>query len=238
MRKSLASVRRCHVVALCAAIVACSCVPARAAELALEAEPVLAAKPVARVAPGSDKPRPGIWLEYPELKTQHDDGLKKVDVWLKTLKPEVFAEKFPGLAKLADSSNGLERRRALQAVAVLRDMSGVPILVAPIASAGSRDKFQAAMHLSDWVYGSYHAAGRKIPGQFAPLLPVFVKALVDAGDEPNVRARCFMVIGSLAGPEWLPLVKDLSASRHPAVTHWSGWAVKQLSGRSEKASKK
>jgi len=117
-------------------------------------------------------------------------------------------------------------------------MSGVPILVAPIASPGSRDKFHAAMCLSDWVYGSYHAGERKVPGQFAPLLAVFVKTLVDANDEPNVRARCFMVIGSLAGPEWLPLVKDLSGSRHPAVTRWSGWAVKQLIKRGSKAAKK
>lgn len=232
MRKSPVSLRGFHAAMLGVAIVACSCVPARSAG------PALDAKPVAQVAPECDKPRPGVWLEYPELKKQHDNGLKKIDAWLKTLKPEAFAEKFPGLAKLVDSSNGVERRRALKAVVVLRDMSGVPILVAPIASPSSRDKSHAAMCLSDWVYDSYHAGGRKVPGQFAPMLPVFVKILVDAGDEPNVRARCFMVIGSLAGPEWLSLVKDLSGSRHPAVTYWSGWAVKQLSGRSKKASKK
>jgi hypothetical protein len=188
-----------------------------------------------QVASALDKPRPKCLLEYPKLKKQHEEGLKNVDAWLETLKPEAFAKKFPGLAELAGSSDAGERRRALKAIAALRDRSSIPILVASIRNPNSSDKIEAARHLGDWVYYAfYHGRGRKVRKQLGPLLPVFVETLIKAGDEPNLRASCFQVIGALGGPEWLPLVKDLSASRHPAVTHWSAWATKQLKRRSVK----
>ena len=155
-------------------------------------------------------------------------------MWLKTLKPEAFAKKFPGLARLADSPRMADRRRALKAIAALRETFAIPILVASIKNPNSSDKIEAARHLADWVYASYHAGGRKIRKQLALLLPVFVETLIKAGDEPNLRASCLRAIGSLGGPEWLPLVKDLSSSRHPAVTHWSAWAIKELERRGKK----
>jgi len=178
-----------------------------------------------------DRPRPEIWKTYPALKDRLDAGLASLPDWLKMLEPESFAQNYPGIAKMAESKDLEERLRALKAIEALREMSGLPILVAAIDSAESKERRRAALRLSNWVYDEYHTAGRMPPARFAPLLPLFVKTLVEAGDEPNVRAYCFQAIGSLAGPEWLPLVKDLSASRHPAVTHWSGWAAEQLSQR-------
>ena len=225
----------------CAVIIVCSCSSARSAERAAEAEAaaskterVLVAAPAEQVAPVLDKPRPKCLLEYPKLKKQHEEGLKNVDVWLKTLKPEAFAKKFPGLVKLANSSEVADRLRALKAIGALEDLSAISIMVASMRTRGSAEKDEAARQLANSVYSVYHYSGRTIPKHLAPLLPVFVETLIKAGDEPNLRASCFQAIGCLAGPEWLPLVKDLSGSRHPAVTQWSGWAIKQLKERGAK----
>lgn len=197
--------------------------------------------------PGSkaDMPCPEIWRKYPHLKEKLDADLSRMEKYLKSLEPEAFAAKHPELVKMAKSDNPLQRARAIKAISALRDKSALSIVVAAMKKCNlSREgpqslrlaNLQPLLSLTDWIYDAYHP-DRKTPRELAPLLPLFVKMLVEAGDKPNVRCCYFQAIGCLAGPEWLPLVKDLSASRHPAVTHWSAWAVKEVAKRARPTAK-
>ncbi len=182
---------------------------------------------------GRDAPRPGLWRAHPELKRKVDAELEGLPAYLRGLEPEAFAANYGKLAGQARSGDANERDRALKAIGNLREMTGLPILAEAVQGrkAGGEDALQAVMSLANWIYDAYHKAGKKPPAKFRPLLGLFVTTLVEAADEPNVRSYCFMAVGSLAGPEWLGLIKDLAGSRHPAVTHWSSWAVGQIEGR-------
>ena len=180
-----------------------------------------------------DAPRPDVWKTRPTLKQALDKELAAMEKFLVSLEPKAFAVNYGKLASLAASDDAKQRDRAFKAIGNLQDPTGLPILAKAVRDrpAGGESHLQAVMSLGGWIYDAYHTDGRKPPEKLRPLLGLFVKTLVEAGDEPNVRAYCFQAIGSLAGPEWLPLVQDLADSRHPAVTHWSSWAAKQIQGR-------
>ncbi len=200
----------------------------------------VAAVAAVTVAPGllaaprkQDAPRPDVWVKFPQLKKLFDAETARLDGYLRSLEPEAFAANYGKLAELAKSEDRNERERAWGAIGALGDLSGVPYLVAALADRPMEDEsnLTAVITLSSWIYSAYHDNKRRPPDKLRPLLPVFVKTLVEAGDEPNVRAYCFQAIGSLAGPGWLPLAEDLAGSRHPAVTHWSSWAIQQIKAR-------
>ncbi len=180
-----------------------------------------------------DRPRPGIWRAHPALKKAFDSELAALPAYLRKLEGEAFAANYGKLAEQARFGDAEQRDRALKAIGALREETGIPILAAAIRDRepGSGDGLQATMMLATWIHDAYHADGRKPPASFRPLLALFVRTLVEAGDEPNVRAYCHQAVGCLAEPRWLPLVKDLADSRHPAVTHWSSWAVGQIEAR-------
>lgn len=174
----------------------------------------------------ADRPRPDLWERYPRIKQQVDRGLAKLEGALAAFEPEAFAARHPALARMARSADWEQRVRALRAIAALENPAGIPLLVAGIRDAKERQWLACAMHpLTLWI------AGRSPRDRFKPLAPLFLDLLVKAQDWPSVRCHCLLAVGNLAGREWLPIVRDLSASRHPAVTHRATWAIQQLSSR-------
>jgi len=181
-------------------------------------------------AEGGDRPRADIWREYPALKRQHAEGLKRLEDWLTSLEPVAFAAEHGALAKQARSADRAARLRAWKGIAALRDPTALPLLIEAARAEDQREQAEATAALATWVYDAYHPA-RRVPKDLAPMLPFFLETLTGLGDRPNARSSCFQAIGCLAAAEWLPLVKDLAASRHPAVAHWSGWAMKEIAAR-------
>ena len=183
-------------------------------------------------AHAADKPdpaRPETWAAHPALKKKLDDGLAALKGYLRSLEPAVFAAKYADFVELAFSKDAEERTRAIKGIAVLHDLSGLPILVAVIEK-NDGGRLQAVLALAEWVHDAYQAEKKVPPRELQPLLPLFVQLLVEAGDEPRLRDSCFQAIGCLAGPEWLPLVKDLAAGREPRSAT-AAWAVEQLADR-------
>ena len=199
-------------------------------------------KPAAKPVGKADRPHPEIWRKYPNLKKKLDADLGRMKTYLKSLEPGAFAARHPELVKMAKSDDPQQRVRAIKAISALRDKSSLSVVVAAIEKEKTPHRnprgylicrVECLSCLTTWVYDAYHP-DRKVPRELAPLLPLFVKMLVETGDK---RSYCFQAIGCLAGPEWLPLLKDLSASRHPAVTHWSAWALKEITKRAQPAAK-
>lgn len=175
-----------------------------------------------------DSPRPDLWEKYPQIKQEVDKSLAALPGYLKSLEPEAFIAKHPALAKMAQSPDWAERMRALRAVAALEDPAGIPLLVAGIMDARDKDEaaqIEAMNPLTSWI------AGRSPRDKFKPLAPLFLSILVSAKDWPNLRCQCLQGLGNLADRDWLPLIKELLASRHPAVTNMSAWIVQQVSSR-------
>jgi len=175
-----------------------------------------------------DCPRPVLWERYPRIKQQVSEGLAKLPDNLAALEPEAFVARYPRLAEMAKSKDWAQRMRALRAIAALEDPAGIPLLVAAIMDA--REKDEASLNgalntLTMWI------ATRAPRDKFKPLAPLFLDILVNAHDWPSVRCRCLQGLGNLADRDWLPIVKDLLVSRHPAVTNKSTWVIQQMSSR-------
>ncbi len=174
----------------------------------------------------ADRPRPDLWERYPQIRQQVDYGLAKLKDNLAAFEPEAFVAKHPALAKMAQSTNWAQRVRALKAIAALEDPTGIPLLVAGIMDAKDEKSLNEAMYpLTMWI------ATRSPRDRFKPLAPLFLYILVQAPDWPSVRCRCLQVMGNLADRNWLPIIKELLVSRHPAVTNMSAWVLQQVSSR-------
>ena len=173
----------------------------------------------------------GVWQRHPDLKKQFNHDMAAMEEWFIQLEPDAFADRYPGIARLLNSDDEADRARAIRAIEALRERSAIPLLAERMGSEAHTERLLATMQLSRWVYNEYHAGHRRVPQRLAPLLPLFVKTLLESGDEPNIRAYCAQAIGCLGHGEWLPLLKDLSSSRYGAVEHWAGWAIQELSRR-------
>ncbi|MHC4716957.1 MAG: HEAT repeat domain-containing protein [Planctomycetota bacterium] len=174
----------------------------------------------------TDCPRPDLWDRYPQIKKQVDNGLAEMKDYLAACEPEAFVARHPTLAKMARSPDWAQRVRALRAVAALEDPTGIPLLVAAIMDARDEKSLNEAMNpLTMWI------ATRSPRDRFKPLAPLFLNILVNAQDWPNVRCRCLQALGNLAGRDWLPIIRELLVSRHPAVTNMSDWVIQQVSSR-------
>lgn len=170
-----------------------------------------------------DCPRPDLWARYPRIQQEVTHGLAELPYEMAKFQPETFIAKHPALAKMARSDDWAERIRALKAVAALEDPNGIPLLVQAIldakdAPAVSNASLNEAMNpLTMWI------ATRAPRKKFKPLAPLFMHILVRTPDWPAVRCRCLQALGNLAESDWLPLVKELLLSRHPAVTNMGAW---------------
>lgn len=177
----------------------------------------------------ADCPRPDLWGRYPQIKQEVDQGLAKLKDDLAALEPEAFSVKHPALAKMAKSKDWAERVRALKAVAALENPTGIPLLVAGIMDAKGQKAIHEALNpLTTWIATTSPRERNK----FKPLAPLFLNILVNVPDWPSVRCRCLQALGNLADREWLPIIKELLVSRHPAVTNMSTWVIQQVSSRS------
>lgn len=171
---------------------------------------------------------------FPDLKREHTDRLARMDEWLDSLEPEAFGRAYGRLAEQTRSDDVERRVRAIHAVAVLGEPGGIPHLVRACRQEQREVRRAAFSCLAGWVYGEYWAAGRRVPRDLMPLMPLFVEELFRCGDDlPNIRCACFQALGCLADKDWLPLLIELRASRHGAAEHWSSWCIKEIMKRTE-----
>lgn len=181
------------------------------------------------LAAQADGPRPDLWDRYPQIRREVDKGLAKLDDTLAAFEPEAFSAKHPALAQMAKSKDWTQRVRALKAIAALENPAGIPLLVEGIMDAKCEKALNEAMTpLTMWI------ATRSPRDKFKPLAPLFLNILVNSPDWPSVRCRCLQALGNLADREWLPIIRELLVSRHPAVTNMSTWVIQQVSSRSSK----
>jgi len=175
----------------------------------------------------ADRPRPDLWDRYPQIRREVDLGMARLDDTLAAFGPKAFSAKHPALARMAKSKDWPQRVRALKAIAALENPSGIPLLVEGIMDARNEKALNEAMTpLTMWI------ATRSPRDKFKPLAPLFLHILVNSPDWPSVRCRCLQALGNLADREWLPIIKELLVSRHPAVTNMSTWVIQQVSSRS------
>ena len=186
------------------------------------------------IVPPSKPSRDDLLKKYPELTKELSESLEHMDAWLLTLEPDAFRKRHPEIVRLMESPIAEERTKAYKAALALEDTAAIPFLVNAVRHGKGSDRNEAVRTLSGWVYKAYWKTRPPGPGAepFKPLLPLFLEILINCGDDPSLKSSSFQAIGCLADQRWLPLLKDLRESRHPAVTHWSTWAIEEIEKRS------
>ena len=190
-------------------------------------------KPKRTIAPPTRVPRADLLKKYPHLAKDLSESLERLDAWLLTLEPDAFRKRHPEIVRLMESPTPEERAKAYKAARALEEAASIPFLVNAVRHGEGGDRFQAVMLLSNWVYDAYWKTRPPGPGAepFKSLLPLFLETLINCGDDSPPKSYCFQAAGCLADRRWLPLLRDLSESRHPAVTHWATWAIGEIRKR-------